>query len=49
MGGESHDIDLEDEDDHPSEVEFLPPETRKVEKEEIHVSIQEGFLPSRAH
>ena len=38
MGGEPHDIDLENEDDHQSEVEVLPQETRKGEKKSMYLS-----------
>ena len=38
MGGDSHDIDLEDESDDQEEVEFLPPTTRRGERKAMYLS-----------
>ena len=38
MGEDSHDVDLEEENDDQEEVEFLPPETRRGEKKSMYLS-----------
>ena len=36
MGGESHNVDLEDEGDDQEEVEFVPPTTRRGERKTMY-------------
>ena len=38
MGGDSHDVELEDEEDDQEDVEFLPPTTRRGERKAMHLS-----------
>ena len=38
MGGEPHDVDLEDEGDDQEEVEFVPPTIRQGERKAVYFS-----------